>query len=60
MVVASAQRESTAADVDSASVATVAMEPRNAADLKAEALADAAVQAMLDVFPADIRDIEEM
>ena len=60
MVVASAQRESTAADVDSASVATAAMEPRNAADLKAEALADAAVQAMLDVFPADIRDIEEM
>jgi DNA polymerase-3 subunit gamma/tau len=31
-----------------------------ARDLKAEALASSAVQAMLDVFPADIRDVEEM
>ena len=30
------------------------------ADLKAEAMADAAVQAMLDVFPAEISDVEEM
>jgi DNA polymerase III subunit gamma/tau len=29
-------------------------------DLKAEALSSTAVQAMLDVFPAEIRDIEEM
>ncbi|MBI4263504.1 MAG: DNA polymerase III subunit gamma/tau [Acidobacteria bacterium] len=29
-------------------------------DLKAEALSSAAVQAMLDVFPAEIRDVEEM
>jgi DNA polymerase-3 subunit gamma/tau len=29
-------------------------------DLKAEALSSSAVQAMLDVFPAEIRDIEEM
>lgn len=29
-------------------------------DLKAEALASSAVQAMLDVFPAEIRDVEEM
>ena len=29
-------------------------------DLKAEAMSSAAVQAMLDVFPAEIRDIEEM
>ncbi len=29
-------------------------------DLKAEALSSAAVQAMLEVFPAEIRDIEEM
>jgi DNA polymerase III subunit gamma/tau len=28
--------------------------------LKAEALADAGVQALLDVFPAEIRDVEEM
>jgi DNA polymerase-3 subunit gamma/tau len=29
-------------------------------DLKAEALSSTAVQAMLDVFPAEIRDVEEM
>ncbi|MBI4887609.1 MAG: DNA polymerase III subunit gamma/tau [Acidobacteria bacterium] len=29
-------------------------------DLKAEAMASSAVQAVLDVFPADIRDVEEM
>jgi hypothetical protein len=29
-------------------------------DLKAEAMSSAAVQAMLDVFPAEIRDVEEM
>jgi DNA polymerase-3 subunit gamma/tau len=29
-------------------------------DLRAEAMASSAVQAMLDVFPADIRDVEEM
>ena len=29
-------------------------------DLKAEALSSATVQAMLDVFPAEIRDVEEM
>jgi DNA polymerase-3 subunit gamma/tau len=29
-------------------------------DLKAEAMASSAVQAMLDVFPAEIRDVEEM
>jgi DNA polymerase-3 subunit gamma/tau len=34
--------------------------PPKLADLKAEAMADSAVQAMLDVFPAEIRDVEEM
>ena len=29
-------------------------------DLKAEAMSSSAVQAMLDVFPAQIRDVEEM
>jgi hypothetical protein len=28
--------------------------------LKEEALADAGVQALLEVFPAEIRDVEEM
>jgi DNA polymerase-3 subunit gamma/tau len=34
--------------------------PPKLADLKAEAMADSAVQAMLDVFPAEIRDVEEI
>jgi len=29
-------------------------------DLKAEAMSSSAVQAVLDVFPAEIRDVEEM
>jgi hypothetical protein len=29
-------------------------------DLKASAMSDAAVQAMLDVFPAEIEDVEEI
>jgi hypothetical protein len=29
-------------------------------DLKAEALSSSGVQAMLDVFPAEIRDVEEI
>jgi hypothetical protein len=35
-------------------------EPSSGRDLKAEAMASSAVQAMLDVFPAEIRDVEEM
>ena len=34
--------------------------PGASRDLKAEALSSSAVQAMLDVFPAEIRDVEEM
>jgi DNA polymerase-3 subunit gamma/tau len=34
--------------------------PPGARDLKAEAMATPAVQAMLEVFPAEIRDVEEM
>ncbi len=34
--------------------------PSGKRDLKAEAMASSAVQAMLDVFPAEIRDVEEM
>jgi hypothetical protein len=32
----------------------------NAPDLKARAMADDGVQALLDVFPAEIRDVEEI
>ena len=34
--------------------------PAGARDLRAEALSSTAVQAMLEVFPAEIRDVEEM
>ena len=34
--------------------------PKGSRDLKAEAMSSSAVQAMLDVFPAEIRDVEEM
>ena len=41
-----------------------AIAPKSAADKKAalreQALADAGVQTMLEVFPAEIRDVEEM
>jgi DNA polymerase-3 subunit gamma/tau len=37
-----------------------AAKPDRKSALKEQALADASVQAMLDVFPAEIRDIEEM
>jgi sRNA-binding protein len=35
-------------------------EPTASADLRARALADGGVQAMLDVFPAEIREVEEI
>jgi len=34
--------------------------PARPVDLKATAMSDAAVQAMLDVFPAEIEDVEEI
>ncbi len=34
--------------------------PADDTDLKARALADSGVQAMLEIFPADIRDVEEI
>ena len=53
---------------DSGSPVEAAADPGTAAradatakrDLKAEAMSSTAVQAMLDVFPAEIRDVEEM
>ena len=33
--------------------------PEKKRDLKAEAMSSSAVQAMLEVFPAEIRDVEE-
>jgi DNA polymerase-3 subunit gamma/tau len=57
MLVTSAQQDAVPAAVETA--ATPAGPPK-LADLRAEAMADSAVQAMLDVFPAEIRDVEEM
>jgi DNA polymerase-3 subunit gamma/tau len=39
---------------------TQAAPPADETDLKARALADSGVQAMLEIFPADIRDVEEI
>ena len=44
---------------NAASPATVEA-PKEKRDLKAEAMSSSTVQAMLDVFPAEIRDVEEM
>ena len=59
MVVAAVQAEAAAPEkgVDEGSAAAAA--DRKSA-LRERALADAGVQAMLDVFPAEIRDVEEM
>ena len=59
IVVAGVQAEAPAAEkgVDEGS-ATAATDRKSA--LREQALADAGVQAMLDVFPAEIRDVEEM
>jgi DNA polymerase-3 subunit gamma/tau len=44
----------------SAASPATAEAPKEKRDLKAEAMSSSAVQAMLDVFPAEIRDVEEM
>jgi len=43
---------------DAPAAAEAAAAPKR--DLKAEAMSSSAVQAVLDVFPAEIRDVEEM
>ena len=46
--------------VSSAASPATAESPKAKRDLKAEAMSSSTVQAMLDVFPAEIRDVEEM
>jgi DNA polymerase-3 subunit gamma/tau len=46
--------------VSSAASQGKAEAPKEKRDLKAEAMSSSTVQAMLDVFPAEIRDVEEM
>ncbi len=57
MTVAAAQAEAPAA---TPAPAGAQPQPPKPPDLKAAALGDAAVQAMLDVFPTDIEDVEEI
>jgi DNA polymerase-3 subunit gamma/tau len=57
MTIVSAQQEAMPQPVVESAVSSG---PPKLADLKAEAMADSAVQAMLDVFPAEIRDVEEI
>jgi len=53
-----APQEGSRAGTDVPATAAPAATPRR--DLKAEAMSSSVVQAMLDVFPAEIRDVEEM
>ena len=46
--------------VEDGSTAKPAVDTEKQAALKEQALADAGVQALLEVFPAEIRDVEEM
>jgi len=43
-----------------AAAATPGPDPAQKATLREQAMADASVQALLEVFPAEIRDVEEM
>ena len=52
--------ESASADGTTDSSAATRKDATGKRDLKAEAMSSTAVQAMLDVFPAEIRDVEEM
>ena len=57
MPVGAAQAEAPAAEP---AASTAGLTPSKSVDLKAAAMSDAAVQAMLDVFPTDIEDVEEI
>jgi hypothetical protein len=59
MTVASAEGSSTPSKPGAAGPAAVAPEKDRQSDLRQQALADSAVQAMLDVFAAEIKDVEE-
>jgi DNA polymerase-3 subunit gamma/tau len=59
MPVVAAQAEGVAEPVAAAAVAGAASQPTRA-DLKTTAMGDSAVQAMLDVFPAEIENVEEI
>ena len=59
MTVASAEGAATAAKGASGASASEPMAKDRQSDLRQQALADSGVQAMLDVFAAEIKDVEE-
>jgi DNA polymerase III subunit gamma/tau len=58
MPVTAVQNDTASAPADTTSPAPPGTAPKR--DLKAEALSSSGVQALLDVFPAEIRDVEEI
>ena len=60
IIVAAVQRRWMAARRRSPNRQSAAPAAAPKSDLKAEALSSTGVQALLDVFPAEIRDVEEM
>ena len=59
VVVAGVQAEAASPEKGADQVAAAAATDKKSA-LREQALADAGVQALLEVFPAEIRDVEEM
>jgi hypothetical protein len=59
-IVVEADGTGEAAAPEDAPAARPAGDPKKQAALKEQALADTGVQALLEVFPAEIRDVEEM
>ena len=59
MTVGAAQAEGVPETVTAATAGTAASPPKPA-DLRTTAMGDSAVQAMLDVFPAEIENVEEI
>jgi hypothetical protein len=60
IVIASAQADTAAAPAGESAAAAEKTSSEKKTALREQALADAGVQTMLEVFPAEIRDVEEM
>jgi len=60
VVAVQADAPSTPPPAEAPKAAEAAPDKAAGRDLKAEAMSSSAVQAVLDVFPAEIRDVEEM
>ena len=60
VAVVAVQSDAPPGQAPAAAAAPPPADPAAKRDLRAEAMTSSAVQAMLDVFPAEIRDVEEM